>query len=153
MRIRNYILFSILVTALAGCKKNELPEPVKEEPKIWVKFAINGMPYEFTAGEGQTIASATSMVFNSKRDFIFNIDAPDVRKSLKISIFNVPQNVISQTFDNVESELDRTILPGVYKYSYNDGSVFWQPKQGELALEYRDDDYNETYETQSANQL
>lgn len=151
MRITNYILVVVLTALLAGCKKNELPEPVKEDPKLWLKFNLNGLPCEFKAGEGPTTASATSLVFNSKRDFIFTMHAPELKKEMEITIFNVPQNVINQ-FDNIESELDRTIVPGRYKYCHNDGSVYWQPKQGELAIKYTDDNYNETYETEPAHQ-
>ena len=153
MRTSNYIVFICFTALLAGCKKNELPAPVKEDPKIWVQFNVNGSEYKFTSGVNSTTVNAHSKILNSKRDFVFHIDAPELKRGLKITVFNVPQNVINQSFDNIETELDRTIIPGAYNYCYNDGSVYWQPKQGDIAVEYIDMEHNENYQSMPASQL
>lgn len=137
-----YILTILLglLLALSACKKNELPQPVEEEPKIWLKGNSNGKPFEIKAGVNATYAASLTHDLDTLfREFIFTITLPKTRETL---IFNLYDDYISST--SIKDILNATIKPDIFNYIYSEKLQFnLAPKT--VVVRYINDNLGQTY--------
>lgn len=128
------ILFVLIMLAQAGCKKNELPQPVQETPPVWMECKINGVKFEFKAG----INAAYASVFNNtidtvKGQFIFQLVSPEYHKVIEVAINNY-----NSTSGNINHDLETTIQPRNYRFLYSNNFPYVNFKPGEVQVYYGD---------------
>lgn len=142
--MKRYIV--IVFAALLGfssCTKQDLPKPEEGKPMVWVEGKLNNVPFKFIAGENATYANTiTHNIDSQSRQFIFKIDAPSIGKSIEISINNW-----QKTLDDIDTDLDNTIRPGVYKFTYSNAFPFIPYKESQVIFLYNDILNNVTYYT------
>lgn len=127
------IVFAVLL-GFSSCTKQDLPKPEEGKPMVWIEGKLNNVPFKFVAGENATYASAiTHNIDSQSRQFIFKIDAPDLGKSVEVSINNW-QN----TLNDIDDDLSNTIIPGVYKFTYSNAFPFVPYKKNEVIFLYND---------------
>lgn len=137
------VLVVILSVGISSCKKNELPPAKEGEPTVWVAGKVNGLPFKFEAGNNAVYANVVSHDIDSQsRQYIFKISAPDLKKSLEISINNGVERL-----GGVQEDLDKTIKPGSFNYIYSNTFPFVPYKLSEIILSYRDYATNQTFYT------
>lgn len=135
------IVLTILTTFLAGCKQNELPEPVEETPSVWIECEVNGKPFKMEAGENAVYAtSVANNIDSNHREYIFKIDAPSLKKSIQVSVYNY-QNKLN----SLDDDLDSTVKPGNFKFIYTNMWPVFVVKPSHMVLIYQDYDKSLRY--------
>ncbi len=130
-----YIAFiSLLLTGISSCKKNELPQAVDGKPTVWVEGYVNGVPFKYEAGTNASYANVIAHNIDSQsRQYIFKINAPDLNKSLEISINNGARKL-----GTVQEDLDKTIQTGTYKFVHSNSFPYVPYRTSEIILLYID---------------
>jgi len=124
----------LLLLLISGCKKQELPEPIEGKPQVWVECSINNTPIKFEVGKD--FITGCPMVKDGSngmiRQFSTEIKSDEYKKSIEVIINNNNYDLSS-----VEADIDATIRPRPFKFSYT--SQFPYPyKIGEVIINYRD---------------
>ena len=134
MRPYILLLFVLVLTSLAGCKKNELPEPVQEIPAVWMDCKINGVKFEFKAGINAVYGSVfNNIIDTAKGQFIFQLVSPEYHKVIEVAINNF--NEVNTT---VAEDLAKTIQTKTYRYMYSNTFPLLTYKPGEVQVYYGD---------------
>jgi hypothetical protein len=117
-----YILTILLglMLGLSACNKNELPQPVAEDPQVWLAGELNGKPFEIKAGINASYATSLTNDFDSVfREFIFKIEAPNTKETI---IFNLYDSFTN--YNTAKDILDNSIKPGSFRFTYSNTQQF-----------------------------
>lgn len=147
--MKNIILLSIslFLLGLSACKKNDLPEPINSTPAIWLQAEVNGVPTRLESGENAFYTTTISrMISDNLREFVFYIEAPDLKKSVKITIYSS-----KDTITPLEDDLNASITPRTYKFAYSN-SAWYLCKNSEVIITYYDHVTGRIYNTIPYNQ-
>lgn len=142
------IFVSLLLVGVSSCKKNELPAAQEGKPTVWVEGKVNNIPFKYEAGENATYGYTIAHNIDSQsRQYIFRINAPELKKSLEISINNGERQL-----GNVQDDLNKTIKPGSFKFIYSNTFPTIPYKLNEIIFLYIDHSTNSKFYTIPYNQ-
>ncbi|MGV3599043.1 MAG: hypothetical protein ACO1PI_14360 [Bacteroidota bacterium] len=143
--MKNYIAILFATLLLFGaCKKTDLPEPQEGAPAIWMKCKMNGFPFEFKVGEQNVFANnfIYTNTSNNVRQFTFRIESMDNKKSVDITLNNY-----NDTIGDLKSDLNHTLQPGEYRFTYSNSFPVYFFRQREVIISYLDKEKNYKYYT------
>lgn len=143
--MKNYVAILFATVLLFGaCKKTDLPEPQEGAPAIWMKCKMNGFPFEFKVGEQNVFASNVVYTNASSniRQFSFRIESLDNKKMVEITFNNY-----NDTIGDLKSDLNNTLQPGEYKFTYSNAFPVYYFRQREVIISYLDKEKNYKYYT------
>jgi hypothetical protein len=123
----------VCLLALNACTKKELPQPVNGSSTIWMQCKMNNIPFEMNVGQNATYGTNISYINNTYKQFIFRIDATDLKKSFEVSINNY-----ADTVGNNYNDLEQTIKPGDYSFIHTSAFPFYSFIPNEVGVSYTD---------------
>lgn len=139
---------SFLLVGISSCTKNELPDPIEGTPQVWIEGKVNGIPFKYEAGTNASYAYTIAHNIDSQsRQYIFRINAPELQKSLEISINNGARQL-----GGVDEDLEKTIVPGSYKFIHSNSFPYVPYRISEIILLYIDHTNQAKYYTVPYNQ-